>query len=75
MLTQKLHQNGSSVTVKIPKNYLRDDSVVVLEKRGQEVVISSQKRSLAPNVDAKFMKMVDEFIGEHEDVLQELAKR
>ncbi len=75
MLTQKIVNTGEDITVKIPKKYLKDDSLVVLEKNGKEVIISSKKKSLAPNIDPKFIKRVDEFIEQHRDVLEELADR
>lgn len=80
MLTQKLYKNGNSVAVTIPKEYLTDlgldaDSEVLVEKRGQEFIVTSSKKTVAKNVDPKFAKMVDEFINEHEDVLKELAHR
>lgn len=78
MLTQKLYKNGNSVAVTIPKEYLkelnlRDGSQVLVKTRGQELVVSS--KATATGVDQKFAKMVDEFISEHEDVLQELSQR
>jgi putative addiction module antidote len=80
MLTQKLYRNGNSVAVTIPKEYLeelqlKEGSEVVVEKRAEEVVITSRKQILAQDVDGKFAKMVDDFISEHEDVLQELSQR
>lgn len=80
MITQKIFRTGNSVAVTIPKQYLEDlnfheGTQVVVEKRGEELVLSSKKSKLAPDVDAKFMKMVDEFMDEHEDVLQELSQR
>lgn len=80
MFKQKLYKNGNSVVVTIPKGYmkdlnLRDGSQVIVEKRGDELIVTSQKRQAAANVDVKFMKMVDSFIADHEDVLAELSKR
>lgn len=80
MITQKIFKTGNSVAVTIPKNYLEELNLkvgveVVMEKRDQELVVTPKRAKLAPEVDAKFMKMVDEFINEHEDVLQELSKR
>lgn len=80
MITQKLYRNGNSVAVTIPKQYLdelhlSEESSVVVEKQGDNLVLSKAQNKLAPNVDAKFMKMVDEFINKHEDTLRELAKR
>lgn len=80
MLTQRLYKNGNSVTVTIPKEYLEDlnlqvGSAVVVKKVGDELVISSKNKQLASDVDQKFAKMVDEFVDDHRDVLQELAKK
>lgn len=80
MLTQKIFKNGNSVAVVIPKQYLkelhlRDGSEVVVEKKEQSLVIRSKKQELASDVDPKFMKMVDEFIQDHKDVLTELAQK
>lgn len=80
MLTQKLYKNGNSVAVTIPKEYLNDlnlkeGSAVVVKKNGDELVISSHDKHLASDIDQKFAKMVDEFINDHRDVLQELANK
>ena len=80
MLTQKLYKNGNSVAVTIPKEILReldlrDGSQVVVKTRGQELIVAPKEKKLASGVDQKFAKMVDEFIKDHEDVLQELAHR
>lgn len=80
MLTQKLYKNGNSVAVTIPKDYLkalnlRDGSLVVVKKQAQGVVITPKAKTLAKEVDSKFMKMVDEFVNEHQDVLQKLATK
>ena len=80
MLTQKLYKNGNSVAVTIPKEYLReldlrDGSQVVVKTRGKELVVTPKEKKLASGVDQKFAKMVEEFMDEHEDVLQELSHR
>lgn len=80
MLIQKVFKNGNSLAITIPKEFLkeldlRDGSKVVLEKKDNNLFITAHRRVLASDVDAKFMKMVDEFITEHEDVLAELSKR
>lgn len=80
MLTQKLYKNGNSVAVTIPKEYLRelklrDGSEVVVNRKGQELVVTSKKRASLKGVNEKFARMVDEFMIDHQDVLQELAKR
>ena len=80
MLIQTLYKNGNSIAVTIPRQYLeelnlKEGSEVVVEKHGKELRISSKNKALAPNVDAKFMKMVDEFVADHEDVLKTLATK
>ncbi len=80
MLTQKLYRNGNSVAVTIPKEYLEDlnlkeGNTVVVKTAGKSVIITPKEEKLAVDVDSKFAKMVDEFINEHRDVLQELSKK
>ena len=80
MLTQTLYKNGNSVAVTIPRQYLeelnlKEGSEVMVEKKGDELRILSKKKKLASDVDPKFMKMVDEFVEEHEDVLRILANK
>ncbi len=80
MLTQKLYRNGNSVAVTIPKEYLqelnlKEGSLVVVEKHGNELVVTSKDKVVVSGVDPRFVKIVDEFIVEHRDVLEELSKR
>lgn len=80
MLIQTLYKNGNSIAVTIPRQYLeelnlKEGSEVVVEKQGRELRISSKNKVLASDVDAKFMKMVDEFVSDHEDVLKKLAAK
>lgn len=79
-MIQKVIKVGNSIGLLIPAVMKQDLGVgagdsVQIEKRGKEYVISSSKKKLAGGVDAKFMKMVDEFMGKHQDVLAELARR
>lgn len=79
-MEQRVVQIGNSIGVVLPQDIrqtlgLRRGDKVVLNKKGDNVIISRSKKSLAGGVNDKFMKMVDEFIDEHEDVLQELARR
>lgn len=67
------------MAVTIPKDYLkslglRDGSQVVVRQRGKELVVAPKKIEKSSGVNVKFMKMVDEFMNEHEDVLEQLAK-
>lgn len=80
MLTQKLYKTGNSVAVTIPKEYLeelnlKEGGLVVVKKRGQELVVTPKTKTTAAGVDPKFARMVDEFINEHEDVLRELSQK
>jgi len=80
MLIQTLYKNGNSVAVTIPRQYLEDldlkeGSEVVVEKQGKELRISSKTKVLASDLNPKFMKMVDEFVSDHEDVLKKLASK
>ena len=80
MHQQKLYKNGNSVAVTIPKEYLndlnwRDGSPVVVTQQGEELIISRLNKQLAPNVNHKFIQMVDEFIETHHDVLTQLANK
>lgn len=80
MLTQKLYKSGNSVAVTIPKEFLqelnlKEGAQVVVKKRGKDLIVSSRPTSIKTDVNQEFAKMVDEFINEHRDVLQELSKR
>lgn len=80
MLIQTLYKNGNSVAITIPKQFLdelnlKEGSEVVVEKKGDELRILSKAKSLAVDVDPKFMQMVDEFVSDHEDVLKVLANK
>lgn len=47
-----------------------------LYKNGNSVAVTIPKeKKLASGVDHKFAQMVDEFINDHKDVLQELSHR
>lgn len=79
-MVQKLIQIGNSVGVIIPQVFrneagLKPGDEVEVKLKGGDVVLSKPRKNLARGVNAKFMKMVDEFINEHEDVLKELAHR
>ena len=71
-MIQQTIQIGNSVGVVIPKNILKEKNIKVGDK--VQVDIKSLKKTVG-GVDAKFMKMVDEFIVEHKDVLEQLAHR
>ncbi len=80
MYNQKLYKTGNSIAVTIPKQLLeelnlKEGSEVMIEKDGKRIAVTSKSNKLAPDVDPDFMKMVEEFADEHDDVLRELAKR
>lgn len=77
---RKVFRNGNSLAVTIPKEYLeelnlKEGSEVVVTKKDQGLIIKPSKTSLAPEVDKRFMKMVDDFIIDHKDVLKELSTK
>lgn len=76
----KVFKNGNSLAVTVPKAYahqlnIRDGSQVEWKKTNQGLSLTPLKKTKPEGVDAKFAKMVDEFMDEHEDVLQELSQR
>lgn len=80
MITQKLYKNGNSIAVTIPKNYLDqlnldENSEVIVEKQASKLIISKHRKKMPKGINLKFMRMVDEFIDRHQDVLAELAKK
>lgn len=79
-MLQKVIQIGNSLGLILPQKVREELGIkigddVTLEKKGQDYVISVSDKKIAGGVDAKFMQMADEFIEDHKDVLQELAKR
>lgn len=71
-MVQQAIQIGNSIGVIIPKNVLEEKGIKVGDKL--QVDVKPIKKSVG-GVDVKFMKMVDEFIQEHKDVLEKLANR
>ena len=70
---------GNSAGVIIPRKILNSAGIklgdkVMVEEKGKKISIAPTKK-VAGEVDAKFMKMADEFIEEHKDVLQALSQR
>lgn len=79
-MVQKLIPIGNSVGIIIPQIFrqeagLKPGDEVEVKLKGSDVVLSKSKKKLTGGVNAKFVKMVEEFIDEHEDVLKELARR
>ena len=70
---------GNSAGIIIPQKILKASGIkpgdkVIVEKKDNSISIAPVKK-IAGGVDARFMKVVDEFIEEHEDVLRELSNR
>lgn len=80
---QKIIQIGNSIGTIIPQLISRDLGLKLgdplkVEKKGNKLIISpikKTKKNLASGVNAKFARIVDEFVDEHKDVLAELAHR
>lgn len=77
---QKIIKIGNSAGVILPQNIRESAGIklgdsVSVGTNGNEITIAQEKRKQIKSVDDKFMKMVDEFINDHEDVLKELAGR
>ena len=81
-MQQTVVRIGNSIGAIIPQ-VLNSDTLVKpgdkirVNRKGNTFLLSPVKkeRKLAHGVNGKFMKMADEFIEEHKDVLQELANR
>jgi len=71
-MVQQAIQVGNSIGVIIPKNVLEEKGIKVGDRL--QIDVKPINKSVG-GVDAKFMKMVDEFIEEHKDVLEQLAHR
>lgn len=77
---RKVFRNGNSLAVTVPKTYahqlsIRAGSEVEWKKTNQGLTLVPEKDTKVKGVDAKFAKMIDEFMDEHEDVLRELSNR
>lgn len=71
-MIQQLISIGNSIGIIIPKNVLKEKNI----KLGDKVELDIKPiKPTAKGVDIRFMKMVDDFIEDHKDVLQKLAKR
>ncbi len=70
---------GNSAGIIIPQKILNSAGIklgdkVIVEEKSKKISIAPAKKT-AGGVDTKFMKMLDEFIEEHKDVLEALSKR
>jgi len=78
-MTQTIINIGNSAGVILPVELLKSTGIklgdkVNLEEKNKKISITPVK-DLSGGVDAPFMKMVDEFMEEHKDVLQALSTR
>ncbi len=80
-MKRKIVKIGNALGVTLPQEIREDaglklgDSVSVGIQNNAVLLSPIRKKKKIGGVDAKFMKLVDDFINEHEDVLEELAKR
>lgn len=79
-MLQTMIQIGNSAGIILPKDVreemgFRIGDKVVVEKKNNRIILSSAKKKFSTGVNAKFMKMVDDFSTEHQDVLEELANK
>lgn len=77
---RKVFRNGNSLAVTVPKAYahqlsIRDGSKIEWKEITEGLLLIPSRKIKASGVDQKFAKMVDDFINDHEDVLQELSHR
>lgn len=79
-MQQKIIQIGNSSGIILPQ-FIREHigikpgDRVEVNAKGNDIVISALKKKKTGGVNIKFMKMLDEFVTEHDDVLRELAKK
>lgn len=70
---------GNSKGIIIPQKVLNASGIklgdkVLVEENNNKISVTPVKKTKG-KVDARFMKMVDEFVEEHKDVLQALSNR
>ncbi len=79
-MQQKIIQIGNSIGVVIPqairrKTGMQSGNTIDIINQGDKIIVSPIRKHLAKGVNAKFIKDLDGFIEEHEDVLRVLANR
>lgn len=79
-MQQKVIQIGNSSGIILPQLIRQQIGIkpgdnVEVNTKGRDIIISASRKKKTGGVNLKFAKMLDEFIIEHDDVLQELAKR
>lgn len=80
MIIQKVYRNGNSLAMTIPQQFsqdldLHEGSEIIVEKEEDILLIKTKRKALASDVDVHFMKMLDSFIKDHEDVLRNLKNK
>ncbi|MDO8270282.1 MAG: AbrB/MazE/SpoVT family DNA-binding domain-containing protein [Candidatus Levybacteria bacterium] len=79
-MTQTIINIGNSAGIIIPKEILKSsgikpgDKVKITEEKDRKISISPVK-DVTGGVNVSFIKMVDDFMEEHKDVLQALSNR
>ena len=78
-MEQKVIQIGNSAGIILPQVIRQQMRVkigdkITINKTGDEYILSQSKKKNAKGVNANFVKIVDEFMEEHKDVLEELAR-
>lgn len=78
-MVQTVINIGNSAGIIIPQKILNTSGIklgdkVLVEEKGKKISITQTPKKTG-GVDIKFMKMLDEFIEEHKDVLQALSER
>jgi len=82
-MKKKIIKIGNSAGIMLPQNIREEaglklgDNVSIMYNGESKVVTITplEKEKDTGGVDAKFMKLTDEFIAEHEDVLRALANK
>jgi len=77
-MEQKVITIGNSIGITIPqplRDGLQSGDKVKLVRKADKITITLPSATKDYGVDTKFAQMVDEFITEHKDVLEALAKR
>lgn len=78
-MEQTVIKIGNSKGIVIPQKILNTSRIqlgdtIMVVAEDKKIVLKPLKKETG-GVDAKFMKMVDEFIEDHKDVLQALSNR
>lgn len=77
-MQQKIIQIGNSIGFIVPQKIrtgLKVGSAIDVTRKGDKIIASPIRATVAKGIDVKFMKELDEFINQHEDVLKELSGR